>query len=83
MEPLNNILLFTHEHRFIIMSIMLFSFLGFIYWLFPKIEKKLSENKKTIEEKEETLSGARVHYKDLLIEVKSLRIEKKKTYRRK
>lgn len=78
MEPLNNILLFTHEHRFIIMSIMFFSFLGFIYWLFPKIEKKLSENKKTIEEKEETLSGARVHYKDLLIEVKSLRIEKEK-----
>lgn len=76
METLNYIILLIHENRFLIMSAMFFSFIGFTYWLFPKIGKKLDENKKTIEEKDETLAGARVHYKDLLLEVKSLRIEK-------
>jgi HJR/Mrr/RecB family endonuclease len=62
-------------YRFEILLVILLSFLGFLYWAFPKIEKKIIEKNKLLDEKDETLSGARVHYKDLLIEVKSLRVE--------
>lgn len=71
----NEIILFLHINRFEILLVVFLSFMGFLYWAFPKIEKKIIEKNKLLDEKDETLSGARVHYKDLLIEVKSLRIE--------
>ena len=75
MEILRDIILFLHIYRFEILLVILLSFLGFLYWAFPKIEKKIIEKNKLLDEKDETLSGARIHYKDLLIEVKSLRVE--------
>ena len=71
----NDVILCIHEYRFLLMSIMFFSYVGFTIWAFPKIEKGIIKKNKLIEEKDDTLSGARVHYKDLLIEVKTLRIE--------
>jgi HJR/Mrr/RecB family endonuclease len=75
MEILRDIILFLHIYRFEILLVILLSFLGFLYWAFPKIEKKIIEKNKLLDEKDETLSGARIHYKDLLIEVKTLKIE--------
>ena len=62
-------------YKYEILLIIFFSFSGFIYWVLPKIEKKFNEKNKLIDEKDESLAGARIHYKDLLIEVKTLRIE--------
>lgn len=77
METLNYILSFFNIYRYEILLVIFIPFLIFlIYYAFPKIEKKFDEKEKLINEKDETLAGARVHYKDLLIEVKSLRIEK-------
>ena len=75
MENLNSILIFLHIYKFELLFILFFSFMVFLYWAFPKIEKKFDEKDKLINEKDETLSGARTHYKDLLIEVKTLKIE--------
>lgn len=75
MEIINNVIVFIHENKYTILLTMFFLVLGFIYWLIPKIEKKFIEKNKLIDEKDETLAGARTHYKDLLIEVKTLRIE--------
>jgi len=75
MEILRDIILFLHIYRFEILLVILLSFLGFLYWAFPKIEKKIIEKNKLLDEKNETLSGARIHYKDLLIEVKTLKIK--------
>lgn len=71
----HDVILFIHEYRFLLMSTMFFSYVGFTIWAFPKIEKGIIKKNKLLDEKDETLSGARVHYKEILIEVKTLRIE--------
>uniref|UniRef100_UPI00404795CF hypothetical protein n=1 Tax=Aliarcobacter sp. TaxID=2321116 RepID=UPI00404795CF len=76
---LNEVVLSFMVYRYEILLIIFIPFLVFlIFWVFPKIEKKFDEKDKLINEKDETLSGARGHYKELLIEVKTLKIEKEK-----
>ena len=76
METLNYILSFFNVYRYEILLVIFVPFLIFlIYFAFPKIEKKFDEKDKLINKKDETLAGARTHYKDLLIEVKTLKIE--------
>ncbi|MDZ7819675.1 MAG: hypothetical protein U5K55_14180 [Aliarcobacter sp.] len=75
---LNEVVLFFMLKEICILLIIIIPFLVFlIFWAFPRIEKKFDEKDKLINEKDETLSGARGHYKELLIEVKTLKIEKK------
>ena len=53
----NDVILCIHEYRFLLMSIMFFSYVGFTIWAFPKIEKGIIKKNKLIEEKDDTLSG--------------------------
>ena len=95
MEMVYYILSFFGEHKEVIYTSMFWFLLIFSYWvvyyIFPKIEKNLNE-------KEETILGARGHYKNLLIENKILKngveelkkeiiaiknIEQEKVYKRK
>ena len=76
---LNEVVLSFMLYRYEILLIIFIPFLVFLIFLaFPRIEKKFDEKDKLIDEKDETLSGARGHYKELLIEVKTLKIEKEK-----
>jgi restriction system protein len=76
---LNEVVLFFMLYKYEILLIIFIPFLVFLIFLaFPRIEKKFNEKDKLIDEKDETLSGARGHYKELLIEVKTLKIEKEK-----
>ena len=75
MEIVSNVIIFISENIYIILLTMLVLLIGFNYWLIPRIEKKFIEKNKIIDEKDETLAGARTHYKELLIEVKTLRTE--------
>ena len=66
---LNEVVLFFMLYRYEILLVIFIPFLVFlIFWAFPRIEKKFNEKDKLIDEKDETLSGARGHYKELLIE---------------
>jgi regulator of replication initiation timing len=75
MEIIYKILIFINENKYWITLFILYTICIFMLCLLPKIEKKLKEKNELINEKDETISGARVHYKDLLIEVKTLRLE--------
>ncbi|QEZ89060.1 hypothetical protein ACIB15232_0942 [Aliarcobacter cibarius] len=79
MEIIGNVLIFFNENKVWITTSMFWILLIFLYWvvyyIFPKIDKKIKDKEKIIDEKEETISGAREHYKSLLIEVKTLKVE--------
>lgn len=97
MEFLHYLFLFLGENRTTIMTSAFWILLIFLYWIIyyilPKIDKKIKSKEKDIEEQrkmnyaiqneyneakekeKETISGAREHYKNLLIENKILKNE--------
>lgn len=73
MEIIYKILIFINDNKYWMALFSLYSLIIFFFWAFPKIEKKLKENEKVINEKELKLYEGRNYYKKLQRENKELK----------